>query len=111
MSNVANLRVFGCVAFVHIPVNQRKKLEAKSREAIFVGYPEGTKGKKLYDPYSRSFIRSRDVVFLETKFHDFGSEQSTKSCFDYPPEDDVQVEVKDVPAVDERNDDHKRLKK
>ncbi len=23
-----------------------------------------------------------------------------------PPEDDVQVEVKDVPAVDERNDDH-----
>ena len=24
----------------------------------------------------------------------------------YPPEDDVQVEVKDVPAVDERNDDH-----
>jgi hypothetical protein len=81
--DVANLRVFGCVAFVHVPDNQRKKLDAKSRKAIFVGYPESTKGYKLYDPDSHSFIRSRDVVFLERKFLDFGSEHSTKSSFDY----------------------------
>ena len=81
-------------------------MEAKPRRAVFVGDPEGTKGYKLYEPDSRSFVRSRDVVFLETKFHDFGNEHSTKSCFDYPPEDDDQAEVHDVPVVDERDDKH-----
>jgi hypothetical protein len=102
--DVANLRVFGCVAFVHVPDNQRKKLDAKSRKAIFVGYPESTKGYKLYDPDSHSFIRSRDVVFLERKFLDFGSEHSTKSCFDYPLENDVQIEVQNIPTANDRDD-------
>ena len=66
--DVANLKVFGCLSLVHIPDNQRKKLEAKSRKAIFVGYPDNVKGYKLYDPVSSKFIRSRDVVFLEGKF-------------------------------------------
>lgn len=68
---VAHLRVFGCIAFVHVPANQRKKLDPKSRKVIFVGYPDGTKGYKLYDPVSCIFLRSRDVVFLEREFHDF----------------------------------------
>ena len=60
----AHLRVFGCVAFVHVPAKQRKKLDPQSRKVIFVGYPNGTKGYKLYDPASCIFLRSRDVVFL-----------------------------------------------
>ena len=47
--DVSNLRVFGCKSFVHIPDHQRKKLQRKSRMCIFMGYPEGTKGFKLYD--------------------------------------------------------------
>ena len=34
--HVANLKVFGCLSLVHIPDNQRKKLEAKSRKAILL---------------------------------------------------------------------------
>ncbi len=77
--DVSNLRVFGCITYVHVPDNQRKKLGEKSRKSIFVGYPEGVKGFKLYDPVSRKFIRSRDVKFLEKNFHDFDVHNSSNS--------------------------------
>ena len=77
--DVSNLRVFGCVTYVYIPENQRKKLDAKSRKSIFVGYPEGVKGFKLYDPVTHKFIRSRDVIFLEKNFHDFDVNNSSNS--------------------------------
>ena len=32
------LRVFGCKCFVHIPKDERSKLDAKSKECIFIGY-------------------------------------------------------------------------
>jgi len=57
--------------FVHIPSKSRKKIDVKSKKMIFVGYPDGTKGYKLYDPVKRQFIRSRDVIFVEGTFHDF----------------------------------------
>ena len=47
--DVANLKVFGCISFVHVPDNQRKKLKARSRK---VGYPDGVKGCQFYDPVS-----------------------------------------------------------
>ena len=67
--NVSNLRVFGCVCFVNIP--KAKKLERQSFKGVFVGYPEGTKGYKIYNVASKSFVRSRDVEFYEHEFHDF----------------------------------------
>ena len=92
--DVSNLRVFGCVAFTHIPEEQRKKFDEKSRKVIFVGYPEGTKGYKFYDPTNRRFIRSRDVVFMEGKFHDFqSSESSTSDFYILVDNDGSQVEV------------------
>ena len=45
--DVSNLRVFGCIAFKHIPDAKRRKLDNKSCKCVFVGYPEGTKGYKL----------------------------------------------------------------
>ena len=68
-----------CVTYVHIPDNQRKKLDAKSRKSIFVGYPEGVKGFKLYDPVTHKFTRSRDVMFLERNFNDFNVPDSSNS--------------------------------
>ena len=89
--DVSNLRVFGCVTYMHIPENQRKKLDAKSKRSIFVGYPEGVKGYKLYDPISRKFTRSRDVIFLEKKFHDFDIQNRTN--FDDQADYDVPLVV------------------
>ena len=39
-------------------------------KCIFVGYPENSKGYKLYDPAKRAMFRSRDVEFDEYKTYD-----------------------------------------
>ena len=70
---MSNLKVFGCLSYAHIPDSQRKKFDQKLLKAIFVGYPQGTKGYELYDLKSKLFLRSRNVIFHEDKFHDFQS--------------------------------------
>ena len=67
-ADVSNLKVFGCISFVHVPDQKRKKLDKKSVKSIFVGYPSNSKGYKLYNPETKKMFRSRDVIFLETSF-------------------------------------------
>ncbi len=71
--NVSNLKVFGCICFVHTSGSLRQKLDPKARKTIFVGYPSDTKGYKMYDLESKRFVRSRNVIFHESKFHSFKS--------------------------------------
>ena len=59
------LKVFGCKAFVHVPKEQRSKLNSKSTPCIFVGYGDAKFGYKLWDSKEKKMIRSRDVVFHE----------------------------------------------
>ena len=66
---VAHLKVFGCTAYAHIPDVQRKKLDKKSQKCVFIGYPEGCKGFKLFNPVKGTIFRSRDVIFLEKQFY------------------------------------------
>ena len=63
-----HLRVFGCNAYVHIPKDERSKLDSKTRECIFVGYGEDQFGYRFYDPIEKKLVRSRDVVFAEEQF-------------------------------------------
>ena len=71
--DVSNMKVFGSMCYVHIPETERQKLDAKSYKAIFVGYPDGTKGYKVYNLSNNKFARTRNVVFEENKFHSFES--------------------------------------
>ena len=48
--NVAHFRVFGSVAYAHVPDQQRKKLDDKSRKLVMFGYEDHTKAYRLYDP-------------------------------------------------------------
>ena len=66
--DVEHLRIFGCSVMVHIPGEKRRKLDKKSFKGIFVGYPENSKGYKIYDPEKRSMLRSRDVMFYENSY-------------------------------------------
>ena len=47
--DLANLKVFGCVAYAHVPKQFRAKLDNKAVKLRFVGYSVGTKGYRLID--------------------------------------------------------------
>ena len=64
--SVQHLRVFGCVAYALVPKLLRKKLDAKSKKTIFVGYCTKSKGAyRLWDMQQRRLLISRDVIFDE----------------------------------------------
>jgi len=63
--NVSHFRVFGCVAYAHMPKERRGKLDDKGEECIFTHYNEKSKAYKLYNPITKKTIISKDVVFNE----------------------------------------------
>ena len=62
-----HLRVFGCLAYMHVPKDQRSKLDSKLKARKFMGYSEDEFGYKLWDLVNKKVVRSRDVFFLEDK--------------------------------------------
>ena len=65
--NLSHLKVFGCTAFVHQSIG---KLEPRSSKCIFLGYPHGVKGYRVWDKSRGGFkvIISRDIIFNENEF-------------------------------------------
>ncbi|KAH9652997.1 hypothetical protein KPL70_027263 [Citrus sinensis] len=59
-----DLKVFGCLGYAHI---SQGKLAPRALKCVFIGYPEGTKGYKLWctDLSPPRCIVSRDVKFNE----------------------------------------------
>ena len=56
------VHVFGCVCYVHVPKEKRKKLDPKAIKCIFLGYSETSKG------FIVQSTTSRDVKFFEDRF-------------------------------------------
>jgi hypothetical protein len=52
---------------MHVPKEKRSKLGNKYEKCIFVGYKDGIKGYKLWNPVTRKIVYSQDVVFREVK--------------------------------------------
>jgi hypothetical protein len=65
--SLTHIRVFGCDAYVHVPKENRSKLDKKDEKCIFVGYTDGLKGYKLWNSETKKIVYSRDVVFREMK--------------------------------------------
>ena len=81
--DVSHLKVFGCIAYVHVRDKLRTKLDPKAKKCIFVGYSLEQKGYRCYNPYTREICVSRDVVFDELK-----SWYGTSKCIDVEDEND-----------------------
>ena len=62
-----HLRVFGCLAYVHVAKDQKGNLDLKSRPCIFLSYDDEEFGYKLWDLTEKKMIRSRDIVFMKEK--------------------------------------------
>jgi hypothetical protein len=63
--NVSFLRTFGCVGHVKNTKPHLGKLEDRSTPMVLLGYEEGSKAYRLYDPKGGRVVVSRDVVFNE----------------------------------------------
>ena len=66
--SLSHLRVFGCDVYVHVPKQKRTKLDIKYEKCIFIGYKDGLKGYKLWNPVTQKVVYNRDVVFREVKY-------------------------------------------
>ncbi|KAJ3704843.1 hypothetical protein LUZ61_008548 [Rhynchospora tenuis] len=58
---VSHLKVFGSVAYAHIPDQRRTKLDDKSKKLIFIDYDERSKACKFIDPATNKIRISHDV--------------------------------------------------
>ena len=63
--DISHLKVFGCIAYVHVPDEKRTKLDPKAEKCIFIGYALHQKGYRCYNPSTRKMQVSKDVVFDE----------------------------------------------
>jgi hypothetical protein len=60
-----HLKVFRCIAHVHVPDELRTKLDLKAKKCVFIGYSLEQKGYICYNPITCKMRVSRDVVFDE----------------------------------------------
>ncbi|KAL0442201.1 UNVERIFIED_CONTAM: hypothetical protein Sradi_0159000 [Sesamum radiatum] len=65
--DISSLRIFGCSAFV---LQNGDKLDPRAKKCIFIGYPDGVKGYRLWLRSQPGYkvIVSRDVTFNEYEF-------------------------------------------
>ena len=63
--SVSFLQTFSCIGHVRKMKPNLTKLEDRSTPMVFLGYAEGTKAYRLYDPRGDKVLVSRDIMFDE----------------------------------------------
>lgn len=101
--NISNMRVYGSMAYAHVPKEMRKKFDSEAEECIMVGY--STTGYRLWNIERQKVIVARDVVFKEDKFYYKNNAASIKSRNEYETnEKEEESESEEEPRhVEEEN--------
>lgn len=58
----AHMRRFGCLVYYHV---DQGKLKPRAKKGIFMGYPQGVNGYRIWSGDEMKCIISRDVTFSE----------------------------------------------
>ena len=113
--DISYLRVWGCVAYVHIQRDKRSSLGSHMEKCIFIGYPQDYKGWKFYNPVTKKVIISERADFderytyngapIQPKDH-FVPEPSYRKLVPVPIVDskepaDVEPHTQQIPVVNE----------
>lgn len=92
--SVKHLKVYGCIAYVHIDKSHRDKLDLNAKKGIFIGYCRTNKQYRVLDLKTGSIIESSHVTFKEN--HKGGLILSgTDESLLYHPRDEISEEVFD----------------
>lgn len=63
--SVKHLKVFGCVAYVGVPKQTRRKLDMRAKMGIMIGYAQKTRGYRIWLKDDRKVIETSNVTFDE----------------------------------------------
>jgi hypothetical protein len=56
--SLTHLKVFGCDACVHVPKEKMSKMDKKAEKCNFIGYKDGLKGYKIWNPKTKKVAYS-----------------------------------------------------
>ncbi|GKA31352.1 gag-pol polyprotein [Tanacetum coccineum] len=76
-ANYSDLHIFGNPVHVMYNSQETTKLDLKSRKCLFLGYADGVKGYRLWDPTAHKVVVSKYVVFMEDKIQENEESDST----------------------------------
>ncbi|CAF4944212.1 unnamed protein product [Pieris macdunnoughi] len=105
--NVSHLRIFGSSVMVHVAKARRQKWDKKAEKHILVGYPDGIKGYRIYNPRTKCITTSREVIVMEKDKHPditipvIESERKENSCSVGDIEDKEVSTLENVTSADE----------
>ena len=106
--------MFGCSAYIHVPKDERKKLDPKAKKCTFLGYGTSRKGYRLYDWKTSCIIHSRDVEL--SRGYEGAKEKRLVQVENFteapePEEDSDEVESDDNSGEPEREEDPRELER
>ncbi|UYV62960.1 hypothetical protein LAZ67_2002627 [Cordylochernes scorpioides] len=68
--SVRHFKIFGALAYAHIPKQKRKKFDRRAKRCILVGYSTQSKGYRLWDNDSKQVFITKHARFDENKLPD-----------------------------------------
>ena len=87
---VDHFKIFGCIAYAHVPDEKRKKLDDNGEKCVFLGVSVASKAYKLFNPLTKKIVTSRNVIFDEESTWNWNGQQPTQVIFDNDAEEERQ---------------------
>lgn len=91
LSTVTHLKIFGNIAYVHIPKTERKKLDTKTRKCIFVRYNADSKIYRVFNPIQKKVELTRDVTVDEIQIGFYYLSEKAPEPITYLPSHSLDI--------------------
>ena len=87
---IDHIKIFGCIAYAHVPDEKRKKLDDKGEKCVFLSVSEASKAYKLFNPLTKKIVTRRYVIFDKKNTWNWNKQQPTYVIFDSGAEEERQ---------------------